>query len=257
MRKRHYLRTVGLAAVLGIAVLAGCKKHVAAAPPTTPQPATPPPAAAAPTITLRAEPASISRGQATTLRWETRNATNVKIEPGFGDVSATGTRSINPTSSVTYMATATGPGGTASDSARITVNIPAAPAAPAPPRTPNVSIDQLFQQNVKTIYFDYDKSDIRPDQMSTLQNNAAWLRQHPEVKFTIEGNCDERGSEEYNLALGDRRANKVKEVLVGQGISESRIATISYGEDRPVCHESNEDCYQRNRNAMFVPKPTS
>lgn len=256
MTKRDCVRTIGLAAVLAVAALAGCKKHVAAAPPqNTPPPA--PPAAAAPTITLRAEPASINRGQATVLRWDTRNATSVKIEPGLGDVSATGTRSINPTSSVTYMATAMGPGGTASDSTRITVNIPPAPPAPAPPRTPDVSIDQLFQQNVKTIYFDYDKSEIRPDQMSTLQSNAAWLKQHPEVKFTIEGNCDDRGSEEYNLALGDRRANKVKEFLIGQGIPESRVATISYGEDRPVCRETGEDCYQRNRNATFVPKPTS
>jgi peptidoglycan-associated lipoprotein len=256
MTQRYNLRTVGLMAILGVAALAGCKKHVAASPPAT-TPPTAPPAAAAPTITLRAEPSSINRGQGTALRWETRNATNVKIAPGLGDVSTNGTRSSNPTSSVTYMATATGPDGTASDSTRITVNIPPAPPArPEPPRTPNVSIDQLFQQNVRTIYFDYDKSDIRPDQMAPLQNNATWLKQHPEVKFTIEGNCDERGSEEHNLALGDRRANKIKD-FVGHGIPESRITTISYGEGRPVCRESAEACYQRNSNGTSVPKPTS
>ena len=246
----------GFAIFIAVAALTGCKKHVAAAPPTTtPPPAQPAPAA--PTITLRAEPATINRGQGTTLRWETSNATTVRIEPGLGDVSSTGNRAINPTSSVTYLATAIGPGGTTSDSARITVNIPAPPAPAPPPRTPDVSMDQLFQQNVKSIYFDYDKSDIRPDQMSILQSNAAWLKQHPEVKFTLEGHCDERGSEEYNLALGDRRANAVKQFLVDQGIPESRISTISYGEDRPVCHEETEDCYQHNRFAGFTPKPVS
>jgi peptidoglycan-associated lipoprotein len=255
MRRPQCIRTLGFILLIAGAALAGCKKHVAAAPQPT-QPAAQP-AAAAPTITLRAEPATIDRGQGTTLRWDARNATNIKIEPGLGEVSATGTRSINPTSSVTYMATAIGPGGTASDSARITVNIPPPPNQPAPARTPDVSIDQLFQENVKSIYFDYDKSDIRPDQMSILQSNAAWLKQHPEVRFTIEGHCDERGSEEYNLALGDRRANSVKQFLVDQGIPESRVSTISYGEDRPVCHEDTENCHQRNRFAGFVPKPTS
>lgn len=256
MKNPKYVRICGFAMFIAVAALTGCKKHVAAAPPTTtPPPAQPAPAA--PTITLRADSSTINRGQGTTLHWQTTNATSVRIEPGLGDVSTTGNRAINPTSSVTYMATAIGPGGNASDSTRITVNVPAPPAASAPPRTPNVSMDQLFQQNVKSIYFDYDKSDIRPDQTATLQSNAAWLKQHPEVKFTIEGHCDERGSEEYNLALGDRRANAVKQFLVDQGIPESRISTISYGEDRPVCHEQTEDCYQRNRFDGFVPKPVS
>jgi peptidoglycan-associated lipoprotein len=256
MKNLKYVRLFGFATLLGAAALTGCHKHVAAAPQQTPTPQATP-AAPAPTITLRADQSTIDRGQATTLHWETRNATSVRIEPGLGDVSTTGNRSINPTSSVTYMATAIGPGGTTSDSARITVNIPAAPAPTNTPRTPDVSMDQLFQQNVKSIYFDYDKSDIRADQMSILQSNAAWLKQHAEVRFTIEGHCDERGSEEYNLALGDRRANAVKQFLIDQGVAESRFSTISYGEDRPVCHENTEDCFQHNRFAGFVPKPTS
>src|SRR5581483_10562592 len=149
MRKLKFVRLFGFTILLGAAALTGCKKHVAAAPQQTPTPP-PQPAAPAPTITLRADQSTLNRGQATTLRWETKNATSVRIEPGLGDVSMTGTRSINPTSSVTYMATAIGPGGTTSDSARITVNVPPAPA-PAPPRTPNVSMDQLFQQNVKSV----------------------------------------------------------------------------------------------------------
>jgi len=118
-------------------------------------------------------------------------------------------------------------------------------------------MDELFRQNVQTIYFDFDKSDIRPDQVSRLEGNASWLKQHRGLKFTIEGDCDERGSEEYNLALGDRRANRVKEFLIKEGVDPSSIKTITYGEERPVCREATEECYQKNRRAAFVPGPIS
>ena len=88
-----------------------------------------------------------------------------------------------------------------------------------------------------------------------LAANAQALNSKPNLKFTIEGHCDERGSEEYNLALGDRRANAVKQYLIGQGIAESRFNSVSYGEERPVCHEQSEDCYQRNRRAVFTRIP--
>src|SRR5439155_454947 len=84
---------------------------------------------------------------------------------------------------------------------------PAPPRPPEPPKTPDKTISQLFLENVHEIRFDYDKADIRPDQVATLQNNATWLKQNASVRFTLEGHCDERGSEEYNLGLGDRRAN--------------------------------------------------
>ena len=250
------IKNVGLVLLTALLLLGvGCKKRVAAAPPPPPPP--PPPAAPpppAPTITLRAAPTTINRGQATTLTWEARNAANVRIEPGLGEVMATGNRSVNPASSVTYQATAMGPGGTATDTARITVNIPAAPPPPPPPppRPPDVNIDELFRQNIKTIHFDYDKADIRPDQVSLLQGNATWLKDHPEVRFMIEGHCDERGSAEYNIGLGDRRANATKEFLISQGVPLNRINTVSYGEERPECRDTNEDCYSRNRRAAFT-----
>jgi peptidoglycan-associated lipoprotein len=238
-----------------------CHKKTAPPPPAaavTPPPAPPPPPPA-PAITLRAQPTTINRGQSTTLTWDARNATAVSIEPGLGTVQATGNRSVSPTSSVTYQATAMGPGGTATDTARITVNIPPPPPPPppAPPRPPDVSIDQLFTQNVKEIYFDFDKADIRPDQAPTLRSNAAWLNGNPGngVRFTIEGHCDERGSAEYNLGLGDRRANATKEYLVSQGVAVNRVNTVSYGKERPVCREANEDCYMRNRRAAFTRNP--
>jgi len=231
-----------------------CHKKVA--PPPPPPPPTPPPpvAAPAPTITLRANPTTLNRGQNTTLTWEARNATTVQIEPGVGAVPAMGNRSLSPTSSVTYQATAMGPGGTATDTARITVNVPPPPPPPPPPpvKTPDVGIDELFRQNVREIHFDFDKADIKPDQVSVLQGNASWLKDHANVRFTIEGHCDERGSAEYNLGLGDKRANAAKEFLVSQGVQANRIMTVSYGKERPVCRDASEDCYTRNRRAAFT-----
>jgi peptidoglycan-associated lipoprotein len=240
--------------ILLVLAVTGCHKQIASAPPAPAPAPPPPPPAPAPTITLRAQPATIDRGGSTTLEWEARNAANVTITPELGNVALTGNRSVTPTSSVTYTATATGPGGSASDIARITVNIPPAPAAstePAPTRRPDVSIATLFEQNVKDVFFDYDKSEIKQDMMSTLRDNANWLKSNPNVRFTIQGHCDERGSEEYNLGLGDRRANAVKEYLLAQGIPANRISTVSYGEERPVCRDETEACFEKNRRAHF------
>jgi peptidoglycan-associated lipoprotein len=242
---------VGTTLLLSALLAFGCHGKTAAAPPPPP-PAPPAPAASpAPTITLRAQPGTIDRGGSTTLQWTAQNATSVAIMPGVGDVAVTGNRSINPQSSVTYTATAMGPGGSATDTARITVNIP----APAEDRTPVVSTPKVstttFGDSVKTIYFEYDKADIRPEEMSKLQANASWLKANPGSRFTVEGHCDDRGSEEYNLALGDRRANAVKEYLVGQGIAANRIMTVSYGEERPVCRDETEECFGKNRRAEF------
>jgi len=238
-----------------VLLLAACHGKTAATTPPPPPlpPATPP--APAPAISLRANPVTIERGAPVTLQWEAKNAATVRIEPGVGDVGMTGSRDVTPTSSVTYIATATGPDGlSATDTARITVNAPAAPSEqPIVNRiTPQPGIDQLFGSNVQTIYFDYDRSEIRSDQMARLQANADWLKQNPNVRFTIEGHCDERGSEEYNLALGDRRANAVKQFMASQGIPETRINVISYGEEHPVCREETEDCMAHNRRAEFV-----
>jgi len=243
-------------------LIVACHKKVAPPPPAAaaPPPPTPAPPPPAPTITLRANPTTINRGQPTTLQWEARNAATVRIEPGLGDVTATGNRAVNPASSVTYQATAMGPGGTATDTARITVNVPPPPPAPPrpePPKPPDVTIEQLFRQNVMDIHFDFDKADIKPDQVSVLQSNATWLKSNASrnARFTIEGHCDERGSAEYNIGLGDRRANATKEFLISQGVAANRINTVSYGKERPICRDANEDCYKRNRRAAFTPNP--
>jgi peptidoglycan-associated lipoprotein len=236
--------------VVSTLVIVACGKKPVAQPPTPVVTAPPTPPPPAPTITIRAQPASIDRGGSTTLTWEARNAATVTITPAVGEVPLTGNRSVNPTSSVTYQATATGPGGNASDIARVTVNIPAAPPADTPPPRPNVTSGNL-DQSLKDVLFDYDKADIRTDMVSVLMTNAAWLKSNPNARLTIEGHCDERGSEEYNIGLGDRRANAVKEFLLTQGVPSSRLNTVSFGEERPACRDETEECFSRNRRAHF------
>jgi len=101
------------------------------------------------------------------------------------------------------------------------------------------------------VYFDYDKSGVRSDQAPVAQNDAAFLAQHPAINVVIEGHCDDRGSEEYNLALGDSRANAVKNALLAEGVTADRIKTVSYGKEKPFCSQENEQCWQQNRRDHF------
>ena len=101
------------------------------------------------------------------------------------------------------------------------------------------------------IHFDFDKYVLTPQAMMVLDDKAAYLREHPTVRVLVEGHCDDRGSNEYNLALGDRRANSAKNYLVKSGVAESRITTISYGEEQPLCMQQNESCWYRNRRGHF------
>ena len=102
------------------------------------------------------------------------------------------------------------------------------------------------------VYFDFDKYELKPDARQRLAKNAEFMRSRPEFTFTIEGHCDERGTNDYNIALGDRRANAVQAYLVSLGIPASRMRLISYGEEQPQCRESNEACWSRNRRGHFV-----
>jgi len=227
-----------LASLLALAT-AGCQKKEVAPPP----PPAPPPQ---PTASLTANPNSIQRGESTTLTWQTTNATEITLE-GIGTVPANGSQDVTPTQSTTYRLTAKGAGGTQEATARVTVAMPSAPPAAA-----GVSDEQLFNQNIKDALFDYDKSDIRPDAQQALMADAAFLQQHPNMRFTIEGHCDERGSTEYNLGLGDRRATAVKDFLVQQGVGADRIRAISYGKEKPFCTSHDEQCWQQNRRGHFV-----
>ncbi|MBI2219279.1 MAG: peptidoglycan-associated lipoprotein Pal [Candidatus Rokubacteria bacterium] len=108
---------------------------------------------------------------------------------------------------------------------------------------------------LKDIFFDFDKYDIRPEDAKTLDVNASWLKANPNQLVLIEGHCDERGTNEYNLALGERRAKAAMNYLVSQGVQASRITIISYGEERPVCTDKNEGCWSKNRRSHFLVKP--
>jgi peptidoglycan-associated lipoprotein len=228
-----------------VAIVGGCKKHVASVPPAQTIPAP----TAQPTITLSASPTTVNPGGSVTLTWSSTNATDVSIDPGVGKVAVEGSTPVTPTESTTYVATANGPGGTATANARVTVTGGAAVVAPS--GTP-AGISELFEQNVRDAFFDFNKADIRPDARDALTKDAEFLRSYPTVHVTIEGHCDERGSTEYNLGLGQRRAQAAKNYLVSLGISADRIDTVSWGKERPFCTESNEDCWQQNRRAHFV-----
>jgi peptidoglycan-associated lipoprotein len=105
---------------------------------------------------------------------------------------------------------------------------------------------------LKDAFYDYDKADLRDDARASLSADAEWLKKYPTTQILIEGHCDERGTSEYNLALGDRRANAAKEYLASLGVEGSRMRTVSYGKERPFCTASTEDCWQQNRRAHFV-----
>jgi peptidoglycan-associated lipoprotein len=179
------------------------------------------------------------------LSWRTENATDVSLD-GMGTVDANGSRSVTPSESTTYRLIAKGPGGTQEATARVTL------AAPPPTPMAGPGDEEMFAQNVKDVFFDYDKYDIRADQVPQLAASARFLAQHPNMHLLIEGHCDERGSTEYNLGLGDNRANAVKEALIRAGVSADRVRTISYGKEKPFCTESNEQCWQQNRRGHFV-----
>jgi peptidoglycan-associated lipoprotein len=237
-----------LTAVLAVAFAAGCHKTPPAAPK---QPEAPPPPAPRPTVSLQANPTSINKGDSTTLSWTSTDATQLTIAPDVGAVNAQGSTKVTPSDSTTYTITASGPGGSADSSVRVTV------AAPPPPPPPQAApdIDKLFLQEVKDAYFDFNKADVRTDAREALAKTAEFFRKHPEVRVTIEGHCDERGSTEYNLVLGDRRAAAVKNYLISLGISADRMTTTSLGKERPFCTDSNEECWQRNRVGHFVRVP--
>jgi peptidoglycan-associated lipoprotein len=260
-------RTLSVAVMSAVLLLAaaGCKKKAPApAPPPAPPPTVetpkPPPSAPKPQAaridTFTAEPSSIDRGQPSTLRWTVANATDISIDQNLGAVAANGNRQVFPSNTSTYTLTARSAGGNDTRSVTVTVTAPA-PPPPPPPAKPRVSGADMLSAEAQDAYFDYDKNDVRDDARQALTRDADLLKRifaaDPNFSVVIEGHCDERGSAEYNLGLGDRRGTSAKDFLVGLGVPENRIRTISYGKERPVCTEANEECYQRNRRAHLAP----
>jgi peptidoglycan-associated lipoprotein len=189
--------------------------------------------AASPTATLTAEPGTIEKGACATLTWSSTDATGATIDQGIGDVGTSGSRQVCPPATITYALTAKGAGGTATSSATVNVK----PAG------------MVMLEN---IHFDFDKSFIRSDAKPVLEKVAAYMKKNPDAKLQIEGHCDERGTSEYNIALGQRRADSTRKYLSNLGVDGSRISTISYGEEKPADPGHNEAAWAKNRRAVFV-----
>lgn len=240
MKTCHWKWFLILTISFAFLVLTGCnKKKAAVQPPIAPS-------IARPTASISADPSSVEKGQSATLSWKTTDADSVSLE-GLGSVAANGSKVITPSESTTYEIVAKGSGGTADATTRVTVTV-----RPAPTAEEKISDSDLFGRNIKNVFFDFDKSDMRADQAAAIDSDAQFLQAHSGVKTLVEGHCDERGSIEYNLALGDHRAHAVKNALVRDGVNADRIDTITYGKERPFCEDHNEKCWQENRQGHFV-----
>jgi peptidoglycan-associated lipoprotein len=241
LRNRILVPVVLLIALVSVA---GCKKKQ---PPLPPAETAPSAVVPAPTAQLTATPAVVSAGDQVQLAWRTTNSTTVSID-GIGDVPTSGVKTVTPTASTSYHLVARGEGGSADATASVTVNAP--PAVEVPTNT--MSAEEEFKASVQDIFYDYDTYDIRSDAQATLSKDATYLVSHPNVRVVIGGYCDERGSNEYNLALGQNRADAAKNALVTAGVAATRIRVVSYGKEKPFCSESTEECWQQNRRAGFT-----
>jgi len=231
---------------LVLLVTTGCHKK----PPMQAVPAeTAPSVGVPPTATLTADPLAIDLGQSVVLNWRTTNATSVSID-GIGEVPINGTQTVSPSSSTNFHLVAKGDGGATDASVRVTVRVPVAPNAPDTAGG-EMGSDAAFHAAVADLFFDYDSYTLRPDAESSISAAAAYLNAHPGIKVLVAGYCDDRGSAEYNITLGENRANAAKTALVAAGVDASRIRVVSYGKERQFCTEETDECWQQNRRDQF------
>jgi peptidoglycan-associated lipoprotein len=170
----------------------------------------------------------------------------------MGAMPASGSATVTPSESATYRLTAKGPGGVLEADARITV---AAPGSSAEGPTAG-NDEELFLSGESPrfdIFFEFNESSITENQFVTIKSDAQFLKQHPDLRIVVEGHCDQTGSSEYNLALGDRRANMVKSALEKAGVSSSRMRSISYGKEQLFCEEETDACLRQNRRVHIAP----
>lgn len=189
-----------------------------------------------PTVSFTANPPMVEKGTCSTLSWTYTDATEASIDNAIGEVATGGSRDVCPLQTTTYTISVTGPGGSITSSA--TVNV-----------TPSMTSAALSEF---VIYFDFDKSIIREDAKPVLEKLATYLKGQKGVDILIEGHCDERGTNEYNFALGERRSQAAKNYLTDLGVDGSRIKTNSYGEERPANSGHDEEAWAKNRRDQFV-----
>lgn len=246
-----------LLGVVLASIATGCKKKVPAPPPPpAPKAELRQPTPNRPVIhVFTAEPDMIDPGDSAELRWAVSDAVEVSIDEGIGAVTSKGSQRITPSASMTYTLQAKGPGGSASATTSIRVRIAHLPSRPAP--RPTVTLTERVAREVEDAFFNFDESVLREDALAALTRNAtafkSILGEIPIGLIVIEGHCDERGSAEYNLGLGDRRATAARAYLYQLGVPEERLNIVSYGKEKPQCHESAESCWQQNRRVHFRP----
>jgi peptidoglycan-associated lipoprotein len=248
---RAVLVPVGLAALLGAI---GCGKKAPGVNPADLGPtAGAPPVSGPPTASLTADPLAIDIGQSVVLNWRTTNASSATID-GIGTVNVNGTQTVSPSSSTNFHLTAKGDSGTAEANVRVTVRVPEKPPVPTDTESGTTfgGNQAEFAANVQDAFFDYDSYELRPDAQVAAAKAASYLVSHPDIRLVIGGYCDERGSAEYNLALGENRANAAKTALTNAGVAPARIRVVSFGKEKQFCTEETEACWQENRRAQFL-----
>jgi len=231
----------------------GCKRRTPSLPPQ-PTPA-PEQVKSAPTIQFTANPEVINRGESATLSWTTTDATEVILK-NIGKFSPHGSTTVTPTSSSTYTAIAYGPAGITRAQAQVTVlgglDTTGQPDTSKVDEQP-LTVEEIFKTQIKDVFYDFDRYDLTPESKANLRKNAnVFATKISSVRILIEGHCDERGTAEYNIALGDKRANSARDYLISLGVAAGRIRTISYGEERPFDRRHNEEAWAKNRRAHFV-----
>ena len=245
-----------LTLALAAAVLTGCHKKSSGIDPASLGPTDTGASVAPPTASITADPLAIDLGQTVVLNWRTTNATTVSID-GIGQVNPNGTQTVSPANSTNFHLTAKGDGGSTDANVRVTVRVPTAPTSTADANTGAAGYggpvtDASFHAAVQDMFFDYDSFDVRADAQNTAAAAASFMVAHPDLRILIGGYADERGSAEYNLALGENRANSAKSALVTAGVAPGRIRVVSYGKEKQFCTESNDTCWQENRRAQFT-----
>jgi peptidoglycan-associated lipoprotein len=248
-RRVSHWNIAAIAATLALFAASGChKKTVVDTPGSSMAPSSDTP----PTVSITADPLAIDLGQSVVLNWRSTGATTVKID-GIGDVPVNGTQTVSPSNSTNFHIVATNGGGTTEASVRVTVRVPQVPTAPTgDDASGSMGSDAEFKAHVQDIFFDYDSYEVNAASQSSISATAAYLNAHTGIKLLIGGYCDDRGSAEYNITLGENRANSAKTALVSAGISASRIRVVSYGKERQFCTDEDEACWQQNRRDQFT-----
>ncbi|MGA8937779.1 MAG: OmpA family protein [Acidobacteriaceae bacterium] len=241
--RTSFWNKAALVATLALFAASGCHKKQPAPPAPAMAPETTPP----PTASITADPTAIDLGQSVVLNWRTSNATSVSID-GIGEVPVNGTQTVSPSSSTNFHLVAKNDGGTTEANVRVTVRVPEVPAAPA---DNGMGTDAEFHAHVQDIFFGYDSYDLTPQADTSISSAAAYLTAHPAIKILIGGYCDDRGSAEYNITLGENRANAAKTALTAAGVTGDRIRVVSYGKEKQFCTEETESCWQQNRRDQF------